>query len=468
MSRGTRFGILSLAPEPMQVDDGTEGEVSEAEELVVVQNPSLDLDTYIASYQGMAKLQRLLFIADRCPSLQHEALRMALSTVMQTYNTMAYQSVHRKLSESITSGSMLPDALAGLVRNVPPLDTAWIDTTAKRAAQKLEKLDIDLKNYRGNSIKESIRRAQDDLGDHHLDCGDLQNALKCYSRARDYCTNAKHLINTCVNVIKVSIYLQNWPHVLNYTKKAEGLMENEIKTAGTATHTAPLLDCAAGLVELAHKKYKDAAKHFLKCQFDSCDFPWIASTNNIAVYGSLCALATFTRAELQKNVITNSSFKLFLELEPQIRETLNAFYSSKYGVCLKILNDMKDNLLLDIYLARHVNYLYTQIRNRALCQYFSPYVSADMSKMAEAFNTNVGDLENELMQLILDGQINARIDSHNKILYAKDINSRQHTFEKALNVGENYQKNAGFLVLRSAAIRNLVHVSVATAPDSQA
>jgi len=52
---------------------------------------------------------------------------------------------------------MLPDALAGLVRNVPPLDTAWIDTTAKRAAQKLEKLDIDLKNYRGNSIKESIR-----------------------------------------------------------------------------------------------------------------------------------------------------------------------------------------------------------------------------------------------------------------------------------------------------------------------
>jgi hypothetical protein len=32
-------------------------------------------------------------------------------------------------------------------------------------------------------IQESIRRGHDDLGDHFLDCGDLGNALKCYSRS---------------------------------------------------------------------------------------------------------------------------------------------------------------------------------------------------------------------------------------------------------------------------------------------
>lgn len=48
-----------------------------------------------------------------------------------------------------------------------------------------------------------FRRGHDDLGDHYLDCGDLSNALKCYSRARDYCTSAKHVINMCLNVIKV-------------------------------------------------------------------------------------------------------------------------------------------------------------------------------------------------------------------------------------------------------------------------
>lgn len=87
---------------------------------------------------------------------------------------------------------------------VPPLDTQWIETTNKKAAIKLEKLDIDLKNYKSNSIKESIRRGHDDVGDHYLECGDLVNALKCYSRSRDYCTSAKHVVNMCLNVIKVS------------------------------------------------------------------------------------------------------------------------------------------------------------------------------------------------------------------------------------------------------------------------
>lgn len=48
-------------------------------------------------------------------------------------------------------------------------------------------------------------------------------------------------------------------------------------------------------------------------------------------------------------------------------------------------------------------------------QYFGPYRSADLSKMAVAFNTTVVQLEDELMQLILDSKISARIDSHNKV-----------------------------------------------------
>ena len=53
--------------------------------------------------------------------------------------------------------SSLPDAIAGAIHNVPTMDTQWMETTAKKAALKLEKLDTDLKNYKSNSIKESIR-----------------------------------------------------------------------------------------------------------------------------------------------------------------------------------------------------------------------------------------------------------------------------------------------------------------------
>ena len=47
-----------------------------------------------------------------------------------------------------------------------------------------------------------------------------------------------------------------------------------------------------------------------------------------------------------------------------------SFHDSKYGKCLKLLDDIKDNLLLDLYLAGHVNQLYSMIRNRSLVQYF--------------------------------------------------------------------------------------------------
>ena len=35
--------------------------------------------------------------------------------------------------------------------------------------------------------------------------------------------------------------------------------------------------------------------------------------------------------------------------------------------------------------------------------------------MASSFNTTLASLEDELMTLILDGKIQARIDSHNKV-----------------------------------------------------
>lgn len=63
-----------------------------------------------------------------------------------------------------------------------------------------------------------------------------------------------------------------------------------------------------------------------------------------------------------------------------------------------------------------------------------------MRRMASSFNTGVSALEDELMQLILDGQIKARIDSHNKVLYAKDVDQRAYTYEHAMLIGRTIQQ----------------------------
>ena len=60
-------------------------------------------------------------------------------------------------------------------------------------------------------------------------------------------------------------------------------------------------------------------------------------------------------------------------------------------------------------------------RNRGLVQYFSPYLSADLPKMAESFNTNLANLENELMKLILDGSIQVISFVISWLIYRKHI-----------------------------------------------
>jgi COP9 signalosome complex subunit 1 len=186
-------------------------------------------------------------------------------------------------------------------QNIPlpnDFDATWYERTQRNYVHKLEKLDTDLRNFRTNSIKDSIRRGHDDLGDHYLDAGDFFNAVRCYVRSRDYCVTPRHMITMCMNVIKASFYMQNWSNVLSYVSKAEQAIESlestakstptpsittsmvnpmEVSSASTTnaliasdTILASRLKVYAGIAELATKRYKLAARHFLGVSFDHC------------------------------------------------------------------------------------------------------------------------------------------------------------------------------------------------------
>jgi len=135
-------------------------------------------------------------------------------------------------------------------------------------------------------------------------------------------------------------------------------------------------------------------------------------------------------------------------------QCLNDFYNSRYASCLEYLEVLKNDLQLDIHLHDHVQSLYEKVRTKALVQYFSPYTSVDMNKMAQAFQVTMSDLEKELSKLIVDGTISARIDSHNKRLYSRKVDDRRETFDKAIALGEEFQTNSRALLIRVNLIRN--------------
>ena len=84
----------------------------------------------------------------------------------------------------------------------------------------------------------------------------------------------------------------------------------------------PIQSCASALAELAARRYSSAAKKFLAVSHEHFHYPELVSASNIAIYGGLTALATLSRKDLKEQVLHSANFKLFLELEPVMRETI--------------------------------------------------------------------------------------------------------------------------------------------------
>jgi COP9 signalosome complex subunit 1 len=90
----------------------------------------------------------LLFIAKRCPSLQIDAYRLALQELRDnSLDHARYISAATKLNEVLTAQGYPSFSI----------DNTWVDSTQKRAKSLLERLEVELKNYKNNLIKESIR-----------------------------------------------------------------------------------------------------------------------------------------------------------------------------------------------------------------------------------------------------------------------------------------------------------------------
>ncbi|KAG9320058.1 hypothetical protein KVV02_007291 [Mortierella alpina] len=422
---------------------------------------NLDLDAYIANYKGHTKINRLEFIADRCPSLQIDALKSAITELKtnQTLNIPRYANLVKKLNEAVKFGAPGGVHVSSDLLNV---DKAWADSQLQKAKQQTEMLESELKNYKRNSIKESIRMGNIELGNHYYACGDLTSAHRSYSRTRDYCTTPKHIIELCMNVIKVSIELGNFPHVLTYVVKADSTPE----VAQDKDMTKAKLKAASGLANLDLSKYSSAARDFLSIGEELVGHQYgdVISANDIAVYGGLCALASFSRTELKRLVIDNVGFRQYLELEPHIRDLIQSFYNSNYTVCLDIMDKWRNDYLLDIHLHSHIEALYTNIRKKALVQFTSPFLTVDLTKMAKSFSTSVPELEKELVSLIISGQIEARIDSQQKILWAKQTNKRSAIFDRSTAMGHDYEREAKGLVLR---IQMMNHGLVVKGPASE-
>ncbi|TRM67147.1 G protein pathway suppressor 1 [Schizophyllum amplum] len=424
-----------------------------------------DLEGYISNYTGRAAIYRLVHIISNCPALAPDAFSLVVQHIHQSREPQLYQQALNAYEHAAANSDVpLPNPT-----EIATLDAKWIDEINSKNAAERVKLEVELKSYTNNMIKESIRMAHRDLGNFYRSAGDPAQALKHFTKSREYCATGQHVLEMCLSVLELLIEQRNYTHLPTYVFKAETALDAAVaqEKSASSNPTAPAgaskkgsadrdriqskLDFAQALANLGQGYYDKAAFHFLRIGPSKDLDDWLGTLiapSDIAIYGTLCALSSYSRSAIKAQILENSVFGAYIEQEPYVRELIEAYMGSKFKIVLELLSRYSTRHALDIHLHPHASALTTSIRNWAVKLYFQPFQSIKLDRMSAAFGWSVEEVERQVVRLIQNGEISARVDSQNKILLAKKTDYRADLFERAMKAGNDIQEANRKVLLR--------------------
>jgi hypothetical protein len=106
-------------------------------------------------------VDRLVYIINICPPLAVPALQLAAQHIFKTRDVDLYRNT-ASAYDVVAANAQLPPAA-----EVAPLDQAWYDEWTSKNLAERTRLEVELKTYTSNMIKESIRVRSPPLEDRH-------------------------------------------------------------------------------------------------------------------------------------------------------------------------------------------------------------------------------------------------------------------------------------------------------------
>lgn len=441
--------------------------------------PTFDVESYSSNYDGPLQPLRLAHIAMHCPSLSRQALSIAITAAKSGKDV----SLYRRL---VTLASILN------LNDLATADLEWTDKTEDANKRESVRLEQELKGYKNNLIRESIRMGQEDLATHLLLTGGpapqavpegeqpqsaanvgLNAAYGAFGKMRDYCTTPTHVASMTLRLLHTAIIqavsaLQSGSPA-NAFFNAVMANANRLRSVGAKEEEmvklTPISYAAAGVAQLSSGNYRDAAESFLAVPFDltqagslhNFEFTrFVASANDIAIYGGLTALATLDREQLSTRVL-GGSFRAFLELEPHMRKAISLFTTAKYRACLDTLQRYYADWNLDVFLGAgvgttrgsHVDNLLARIRQKSITSHLSSYSQISLASLAETFplppnataQSPQAALEAELISLIQSSNLPFRLDAVSGTLVAPTLDTRTNTHADAVATANEIERS---------------------------
>lgn len=100
-------------------------------------------------------MDRILFIIPLCPTIAPQAFHLAVQQIKQMRDPLLYQQLLPTYESNV--GNLDPEHPLPSWNELGPYEQKWVDDTYRRNSEEKIKLEMELKTYTSNMIKESVR-----------------------------------------------------------------------------------------------------------------------------------------------------------------------------------------------------------------------------------------------------------------------------------------------------------------------
>nr|ODN91286.1 hypothetical protein L203_01491 [Cryptococcus depauperatus CBS 7841] len=349
-----------------------------------------------------------------------------------------------ELSPAIGKGMTFrpPDNQSGKEEDGFP-DEDWVNNVRETATREFNRLDVELRGYMSNLIRESIRLTHLAFAQLATKVGNLDEALKYFAAAREYSSSPQHHIDLGVSIIETCLAFNSPAYLAGHISKLEANLDQGERSKIIRKSVTARIQVAKGLLALSQKDYSKTTRELAFITDDigpllSSSFEGTAlSSSDLALITIFTAMMSADRNQIRRAVLERGTFRALVGDEYSwgldiVRSFVDADYKSVSG----LLEMAEPYLLLNPFLSKHASSLIQSIQTTSLLQYVQPFSTVKLSNMSHALNLPPQNLLDDIEALIENGKLKGRIDLIDEIIVMDDTDWREQMFTKAMAVGK--------------------------------
>ncbi|KAJ1718648.1 hypothetical protein LPJ53_006399, partial [Coemansia erecta] len=356
-----------------------------------------NLTDYLNEYTGVVKIRRALYTGERCAKLAIPSYSAALEELRKnTRNVALYEEVIQRLQQ--------------LGVNLAK-DIEWVNKTRNENVCMRDEFKTNVIKAVAQGQKKESLNAQKELAHKLTSMGLIDEAVRAWQDAREYCVSIEDQAMLSIEVARISQNNGRWMQVANFAQRTAQTLAKS-----TNTEVKAEIDVLQMQASIGEGRWLPAINSIRALPYDGTANSGLfalgaIAPQDIALYGSLAGLASLSREKVKKDLIDSPAFGKYLDHMPECGRLLRSFYASKYSECLAHLDNVLSLAALDVVLGLHVSKLKAVIRENIVVLYTQPFVSSNLESMAKALRFDSAQaLEELLVGLIERKLIHARID----------------------------------------------------------